>query len=105
MNDNVDTLSILYAVLETLQFFPAVEDFVAYDEVFTFEQDGESHQERDIVVGIVDDDINEAAEEFLLFFDIVDSDFVVDEIITSVERNPTRCRIMNDDGEFQNAAH
>ena len=79
-----------------------MDDFVAYDEVFTFQQGEKSNQQREIEVEIVDDLINEAAEEFLLFFDIIDSVSIVDEILTSDERNPIRCRIMNNDGEVQN---
>ena len=48
---------------------------------------------------IVDDNVNEAPEEFLLYLNIQNSD-TVDTIITRVDRNPTRCRIMIDDGKF-----
>ena len=47
---------------------------------------------------MVNDDVNEASEEFLLFFDIPDLPSSV-SITTQNGRNPVRCRIMNDDGK------
>ena len=47
---------------------------------------------------MVDDEVNEVNEEFLLYFDIPNPPSSV-SVTTQSGRNPVRCRIMNDDGK------
>ena len=70
----------------------------SYEQVFTFEANGGFRQRKPVEVSVVEDNVNEKSEEFLLFFDVVDpSDSVF--INTLPGRNPVRCRIRNNDGE------
>ena len=70
----------------------------SYEEVFTFEANGAFRQRKPVAVSVVNDDVNEVNEEFLLFFDVVEPRGAV-SITTQSGRNPVRCRIMNDDGK------
>ena len=80
-------------------FFPVANDFdSSYEEIFTFEANGNFRQRKPVAVSVVNDKVNEASEEFLLFFDIPDLPSSV-SITTQNGRNPVRCRIMNDDGK------
>ena len=81
-------------------FFFAANDFdSSYEQIFTFEANGDFRQIKPVAVNVVDDDVNEANEEFLLYFDVPNLPSSV-SITTQIGRNPVRCRIMNDDGKY-----
>ena len=85
------------ALLAT-SFFVANDFDSSYEQIFTFEANGAFRQSKPIAVDVVDDEVNEVNEEFLLYFDIPNPPSSV-SVTTQSDRNPVRCRIMNDDGK------
>ena len=75
----------------------------SYDQMLIYPQARGVRQEETVEVAIINDDINELNEEFLLFFNVVNDNIPV-IIITDPFLNPTRCRIMNDDRKCVNCA-
>ena len=85
------------ALLAT-SFFVANDFDSSYEQIFTFEANDAFRQSKPIAVDVVDDEVNEVNEEFLLYFDIPNPPSSV-SVTTQSGRNPVRCRIMNDDGK------
>ena len=83
-----------------VNFFLFVEsDFdSSYEQLFMFEANGGLTETKPVAVSVVDDNVNEANEEFLLFVEVVGP---LDSVAVTTQngRNPVRCRIMNDDGK------
>lgn len=76
-----------------------MDDFESIELTIPFESAGPLRQAKRVEVPILDDNIYEENEEFLLYFDVVGSNNL-DTITTTPMHNPFRCRIMDDESKL-----